>query len=285
MDILNHKTTRNEIIDSLLAEEQLHSQSLCTLPTPTKEDILRKQVEHYDLSKYHCVAFKGKNDLWGGQYLPLGNMNGGFEYSICGAMVPTSEHAYILGLFSLDIPKHAAIQESLLAETNGYLAKRKIRRQHEENGRADWAEFNIDWMLYCVYNKVLNNTEFRDILLSIPLGVTIIEDSSFKPVPKEGEDKDSFWGARNAKRREFGKLVRRYAKSLRLPTKKATHEIKDNLMSEYCYAGEFVGVNTMGKVLTYVKDCLHMGIEPEINYALLEEKQIYILGRRISFGN
>ena len=54
-------------------------------------------------------------------------------------------------------------------------------------------------------------------------------------------------------------------------------------MSEYCNAGEFVGVNTMGKVLTYVKDCLHMGIEPDINYKLLEEKDIYILGRKVSF--
>lgn len=283
MDNRNHITTGNEVIDSLLAEEQLNSQLPCTLPTPTKEDILRKQVEHYDLTRYRCIAFKGKNELWKGQYIPLGNMNGGFEYSFCGITVPTSEHAYILGFFSNNTSEYETIQLSLLAETNGYLAKRKIRRQHEVNGRADWAEFNLDWMIFCVYNKALNNKEFRDILLSIPLGVTIIEDSSFKPVPTEGEDKDSFWGARNAKRREFGKLARRYAKSLRLSTKKATREIKDNLMSEYCNAGEFVGVNTMGKVLTYVKDCLHMGIEPDINYKLLEEKDIYILGRKVSF--
>lgn len=39
----------------------------------------------------------------------------------------------------------------------------------------------------------------------------------------------------------------------------------------------------MGKILTYIKDCLHKGSEPDIDYALLDRKRIYLLGNRVEF--
>ena len=47
--------------------------------------------------------------------------------------------------------------------------------------------------------------------------------------------------------------------------------------------GTFVGQNNLGKILMICRDCLIKGTEPPIDYALLESKDIHILGKRISF--
>ena len=41
-------------------------------------------------------------------------MNGGFPFEMNGVVFPTSEHAYISGIFSNNTPKHKELQERLL---------------------------------------------------------------------------------------------------------------------------------------------------------------------------
>ena len=272
--------TLKEQIDSLLLIEHNNTLALSEnpsyLPLPTKQDLRRD--EQYDTSKHYCVAFRSKNDLWKDMPVPFGNMNGGFPYTMNDIEFPTSEHAYIFGVFSHNTPDHISLQKELLAEQSGYNAKRGIRNTHKSQWRTDWSDFNLDWMLYCVWHKAKECEAFRNLLMSIPRGATIIEDVSFKPYEANGAD---FWGARNPEKKAFGKLAKKYAEALNLKTQKATDEVEDKLLWDYCNVGVYEGKNVMGKILMIVKDCLHNETEPDINYDLLRSKNIHFLGKRI----
>lgn len=273
-----------EEIDNMVAIEHKNSILLqehpAYLPEVAKRDIAEPQKTVYDTTRYCCVAFRSKNDLWKEHKVQFGNMNGGYRYQINGVYVPTSEHAYILGLFSNNTGEHKAIQEELLREPSGYNAKRGIRNGHRNLWRADWHDFNREWMLYVVWEKVRQCEDFRQLLMSLPRGTAIVEDVSFKPKDENGAD---FWGARNPDKKVFGGLVRKYVRSMRLSTKRAMEDAENSLLWDFCCYGQYEGYNIMGKILTYIKQCLHEGIEPEIDYELLRSKDIYIFGKLMDF--
>lgn len=273
-------------IDALLAIEQENTAALAAnpsyLPIPTKMDLFKVEKDTYNAVEHYCVAFRREIDLWKDIPVPFGNMNGGFAFTMHGITFPSSEHAYIFGLFSNNTPEHIAIQQELLAEPSGYNAKRGIRNGYKEQWREDWKEFNIDWMLYCVWNKVNKCKEFRKLLLAVPKGATIIEDSTFQKVHKPF-DGASFWGARNPEKMAFDKLAKKYVASLKLSTKTATKDAVNKLLWEYCNVGTYTGNNVMGKILTIVKQCLHDGTQPDIDYDLLKSKNIHFFGTPIDF--
>ena len=271
----------NAIIEEEHENTKILEENKTCLPCPTKQDLYKAKEERYDASRYLCYAFRRKEDKHKDVEIPLGNMNGGYPFKIGNREYPTSEHAYIMGLFSEDTKRHISIQNELLAQTNGYLAKSDVRRRNAKYGRKDWGEFNVEWMLFCIWQKVQGNKEFRELLMSIPEGATIIENSTFHPKPKSGEDKASFWGCRNDQQKAFHKMVQQYV------TKQGGNSAEqDKKVSEYmndcCNYGEYVGHNTMGKILMIVKKCLHEGTEPDINYDLLREKNIYLFGIPVS---
>ena len=265
-------------LDALIEQEHKNTEMLqdnpSYLPIPTKDDL--RKVEHYDMTKHYCVAFRGKPDYWKDMWIPFGNMNGGFEYEMQGIQFPSSEQAYIFGVFSNNSEKHKSIQREVLASKSGYDAKRVVRRAHKLDQRWDWGSFNIDWMIYCVWQKVQKNEEFRSILMAIPEGATIIEDTSFK-------EPDKFWGCVNLDKKAFGSLARKYAKTIEFKSKAARKRYESQLMWDYCNVGVYEGKNVMGKILTIIKDCLHKGTEPDIDYELLTKKEIFLLGKRVSF--
>ncbi len=268
-------------LDELIEQEHKSTEALkdhpSYYPVPTRKDLFDSSPLKYDSSRYLCVAFRSKPDHWKDMWVPLGNMNGGFDYEICGTKVKSSEHAYILGIFSTDSKKHLELQQKVLAEPSGYQAKHNIRMKNRIYSRLDWHSYNIDWMLYCVWAKIKQNQNFRNLLLSIPEGATIIEDNSLK------NQVDKYWGCYNPERKPFANLARRFAKSLDLPTKAARDRVSDKLIWDFCNYGIFEGTNEMGRILTYLKDCLHKGVEPEIDYDLLNKKNIHILGKRLHF--
>ena len=242
-----------------------------------------KTHDYYDSTSYRCCAFRRKQDKWKTQLMPFGNMNSGFPFTIRGKVFLNSECAYISGLFSTNSKRHMAIQEQLLAETNGYMAKKNIRAKNESIGRNDWEEFNIDWMLYVVWQKVQQNEEFRELLMAFPAGTLFIEDVSLKNKPKEGADKSVVWGCRNESKKRFYKLVKKYADTQTFPTKKAKTDFINEYLWQFCNYGEYVGQNIMGKILTIVADCWRNGTVPPFNEKMLWKKQIYLLGKRVHF--
>ena len=47
--------------------------------------------------------------------------------------------------------------------------------------------------------------------------------------------------------------------------------------------GVWRGQNNIGKILMICRDCLIAGSEPEIDYDLLQQSNIYLFGKKLSF--
>lgn len=257
-----------------LAQAGLPQQRIC------KADILKE--EQYDAAKSLCYAFRKKEDLHKDAYIPFGNMNGGFPFKIHGIMFNQSEGAYISGMFSCNTPEHIAIQRELAAAKSGMAAKKEIRHKYQSSARDDWNDFNVEWMLYCVWMKCKGNRKFRNLLLSVPREAIIIEDVSFKPRKKN--DTANFWGCRNPEIKAFNDLVEDYVK-LSLKNRSAAEQLKviSAYRNDFCNYGVFEGTNAMGKILMLCKQCLHENTEPDIDYEQLRSKNIYICGNRLTF--
>ena len=81
------------------------------------------------------------------------------------------------------------------------------------------------------------------------------------------------------KRAEVKKETVRQAKASNPKISKTA--LKRLVNSETCKVngiGTFVGQNNLGKILMICRDCLIQGVEPPIDYALLESKDIHIMG-------
>ena len=148
--------------------------------------------EAYDASSLNCFAFRHGYDVRQGLSLSLGNMVRGFDFDLQGIHFHNSECAYIAGAFSYGTDAHLAIQRQLVVCDNGYAAKKSIRKPHDSEKRSDWERFNVQWMLYVVWQKCLSNGAFRNLLLSFPEDAVIIEDSTF-----QRGSTATVWGTRN----------------------------------------------------------------------------------------
>lgn len=245
---------------------------------PFSNPIILDRIEAYDASKLNCYAFRRGADSVEGHSLAVGNMVSGFPFTVEGVTFQNSECAYIAGMFSDDTDNHHELQEALQVETNGFMAKKKIRRFNEDKKRADWEEFNVQWMLYCVWCKVVNNREFRDMLLAIPSDAVIIEDSTF-----QNGCTAAIWGTKNKVQRQ---LINEYKKKLeadgfsKAAIKKACDEKR---LGDWRKQGVFVGKNLMGKILMLCRDAVMRGTTPDINLELLRSKKIYLLGKLLPF--
>lgn len=248
--------------------------------SPISNSIILDRVEAYDASKLNCYAFRRGTDTVEGHPLAIGNMVSGFRFAIEGVIFQNSESAYIAGMFSSNTDNHLELQEALQVETNGFMAKKKIRRFNEDKKRSDWESFNVQWMLYCVWCKVVCNREFRDMLLAIPSDAIIIEDSTF-----QNGATAAVWGTKNATQR---RLVTDYKKQLeadghnKAAIKRACDEKR---LGEWRKQGVFVGKNLMGKILMLCRDAVASGTTPDIDVELLRSKSIYLFGKLLTFDN
>lgn len=240
---------------------------------PLSDSIVLDRVEAYDGSIVNCYAFRRGTDSVDGHQLAVGNMVSGFPFTVEDVTFQNSECAYIAGMFSNNSDRHHDLQETLQVETNGFMAKKKIRRFNEDAKRVDWEEFNIQWMFYCVWCKVVSNVAFRKMLLDIPSDAVIIEDSTF-----QNGATAAIWGTKNKVQRQ---LAREYKKTLaadglsKAAIKKACDEKR---LGEWRKQGVFEGKNLMGKILMLCRDAAMRGTTPDINLELLRSKHIYLFG-------
>lgn len=260
------------------------------------EDLNFYSNDTIDTGKINCIIFRNKGDIRmvGDKKLLLnfGNMISGYEFSIPNSVNPgstnpiipfkNSETAYIAGIYSKNEPICISAQEALVKCNNGLFAKKEFRywdNEFTKNARVDWEEYNIEWMKYVIHCKCANE-KFRNMLLSTSDNSLIIEDTSFQTGSKR-----LVWGAHNPqllklKKDKFKELKIRLA-TLNIPVRK---KYKQLLFNNIYNVGEFVGsYNLMGKILTYFRICLRNGIQPEIDYKLLNSKDIYLLGQKLVF--
>ena len=242
--------------------------------TFVNQQIVLDRVERYDASSLNCFAFRRGTDAIDGLALALGNMVSGFPFEIEGVRFHNSECAYIAGMFSDGGEKHNSLQKELVEETNGFMSKKRIRRQNEDIKRMDWEEYNIQWMLYVVWCKVKGNEDFRNMLMALPDDCVIIEDSTFQ----NGRTAD-LWGTKNSILRS---LINSYKKQLKAEgygkaeIKRACDERR---LGEWRRQGIFEGKNFMGKILMLCRQAIIEGGTPAIDFDLLISKKINICGK------
>ena len=241
------------------------------------------RVEKYDATQVHCCSFAKASDIADGIKVRFSNMAGGYPFSFLGITWKDSETLYLCGEFSDASDKHLSVQKEMQRQTSGFAAKRFIKKRNNNLIRQDFTDFRIQWMLYVVWQKCKGNADFANLLLKLPHDAIIIEDTT-----KQHGDTKEVWGCTNTelaiRRAELKKKVTRQAKTDNPRISKAA--LKRLVNSETCKVngiGTFVGQNNLGKILMICRDCLIQGVEPPIDYNLLETKDIHILGKRISF--
>ena len=241
------------------------------------------RVEKYDATQVHYCSFAKASDIADGIKVRFSNMAGGYPFSFLGITWKDSETLYLCGEFSDASDKHLSVQKEMQRQTSGFAAKCFVKKRNKANIRQDFADFRIQWMLYVVWQKCMGNADFANLLLKLPHDAIIIEDTT-----KQHSDTKEVWGCTNieltARRTEVKNETVRQAKADNPKISKAA--LKRIVNSETCKVngiGTFVGQNNLGKILMICRDCLIQGVEPPIDYALLESKDIHIMGKRLTF--
>lgn len=234
--------------------------------------------EAYDASSVVCCAFCRGTDVWRGIELSVGNMVSGYPFEVEGVMFKNSESAYIAAAFSQGTAEHLALQRRLVDCSNGFLAKKSIRRPNTHLMRSDWEEFNVAWMQYVVWCKCMGNSDFARKLMSIPREVVIIENSTFQNGPTA-----TFWGTRNAELKRLTLALKRELKAQGWSKAAVKREADARRLGEWSTVGVFRGKNVMGKILMSCREALLTGVPPAIEYDCLKEAHITLLGRPLSF--
>ena len=248
-------------------------------------EIILGRVENIKSSHFNCLSFSKASDLGNGINVRLSNMAGGYPFSFGGVTWRDSETLYLCGEFSGSSDEHRAIQEEMHRQTSGFAAKRFVKNKYKRFIRSDFSTFRIQWMLYVVWQKCKGNADFANLLLKLPHDAIIIEDTT-----KQHGDTKEVWGCTNfelaARRAEVKKETIKQAKADYPNISKAALKRLVNIETYKVNGiGTFVGQNNLGKILMICRDCLMQCVEPPINYALLESKDIHVLGKRISFTN
>ena len=241
------------------------------------------RVERYDATQVHCISFSKASDIVDGINVRFTNMAKGYPFQFRGFKWHDSEMLYLCGEFSENSPLHQTIQEQMRNQTSGFASKLFVKDKYKNFIRQDFADFRLHWMLFVVWMKCKGNAEFATLLSQIPQDAIIIEDTT-----KQHGDTREVWGCTNTelaiRRAELKKKVTRQAKTNNPKISKAA--LKRIVNSETCKVngiGTFVGQNNLGKILMICRDCIIQGVEPPIDYALLESKDIHIMGKRLTF--
>ena len=269
-----------KLAKSFIAQDKANQKTQSKQPIDIKTIDLF-QNEKYDTSQLFTWSFRKSDDEKEEMLNDLGNMCQGYPFEVFGVTFLNSECAYISGLFSQNTPNAIEIQRELQASENGYEAKKSIRRKYEQVGfgREDWNSFNVQWMLYVVWQKVKQNKAFAKKLKKIPDYAMIVENSTF-----QSSETSTFWGMKNQSIKEATKILERAAEIKNATAKKkdiAAAKVKAR--NSVNHIGVWEGVNCMGKILTICKHCLEDRTQPPIDYNLLRRKQIYLFGKLLTF--
>jgi len=242
-------------------------------------DIDFYKEETIDATKVETWSFRKAEDERDGLDIDLGNMCISYPFECSGHPFTNSEALYICGLFSHNTDRHEKVQRKLIEAKSGYDAKKAVRKKYEDDGREDWQTFNVEWMKWCVWQKIQGNEAFRNILTSIPRCAHIIENSTHQKGTTA-----LFWGMSNKELEDKRGKIEECVKYSN-PTIKSKDLAKLQMVArnKINHIGVWEGVNCMGKILKYLQLCLLDEAEPSINYELLNEKQIYLFGELLTF--
>ena len=293
-DKFNTPTELFKVRDGILEEERQRTaiarENWKSAKPLTFDDFSFRTTHTYDTMKRECWCFNSEYDVKDGVSLKVGNMSNGYGVKILGMYFPNSEVPYQLAIFD-NSEKSIEIQKEIVDPQNGWLTnglrmKRKFiksepgkiddywryRRDTEfEKGEQLWC---YEWMKWIVWEKVKQNKDFKNILLSIPRDAVIIEQAQKKS--------DTQWGAWNeeliyereivTKTAQFENGVGKLAKAV-----KEVSCLVNNV-------GEWVGENAMGQILTMAKLALYDRVEMPIDETILNDANINWFGQVLRFN-
>ena len=225
-------------------------------------------------------SFRNVDDIVNGINLRLSNMAGGFPFECGGRIWKDSERLYLCGEWSNNTDEHRFIQECLLSYTSGFGAKRFGKARFKNFIRPDFADFRLQWMLYCVWQKCKGNEDFRKLLLQIPKEVILVENTTI-----DKWSSAEIWGCKNwelvNKRANLETVLMERHKDLKHKERDHIINVETNKINDI---GVWKGQNNIGKILMLCRNCIREGIEPQIDYDLLRRSNIYILGQLYTFN-
>ena len=112
----------------------------------------------------------------------LGNMAGGFHFNLLGQRWYGSEFLYLCGEWSTNNLRDIEIQQYIRKMFSGVYAKRCSKARYKDFIRPDFASFRHQWMLWCVWQKCVRNSDFAHLLKNVPDDVVIVELVKNDPV-------------------------------------------------------------------------------------------------------
>jgi len=237
--------------------------------------------EDYDCKSLNVWSYQKATDIRDGVSTKFGNMCNGFPFEFAGVNFHNSECAYIAGAYASNDEDSTRLQRLIAEESNGYLCK-KIYRNNAKYTiymRKDFYTYNVQWMLYVLWEKCCHNKEFQSLLKLIPIDAHVVENTTL-----QNGATATFWGAKNmelitARKSKMFEIERdykfRFKKDLDQAQSVAANSIND--------IGHFKGTNVMGKIIKICSLCLIYGQEPQIDYGLLRSKDLYLFGKQIKF--
>lgn len=243
------------------------------------DSLLLDHEEVYDPTVQNVWPFKHVDDIVEGVKLDLCNMTSCYPFEVDGVKWRSSEELYLAGEFSNDTPEHLAIQKELRAAKSPYAAKRFVKGKHRREVREDFTEFRTQWMLWCVWQKCKGNADFRRKLLSVPDDVILVEETT-----TDTGGSGRIWGCANHELVEARKAIARSITEKHTDISRKNLDFLINVRTNVTRnVGIFKGQNNIGKILMICRDCIRRGTNPDIDLDLLRSKDIFILGKRLTF--
>lgn len=143
------------------------------------EDVLGRQ-ECLDPKALRLLTYGRPGDTCqiDGQDFPsgrLGNMSGGFRFSLFDMLWYASEYLYLCGEWSLNTDRCIEAQKYVRKMKSGTWAWRYSKAKYKKDIRSDFPSFRHQWMLWCVWQKCKLNEDFANLLTSVPDDVIIVE--------------------------------------------------------------------------------------------------------------
>ena len=188
---------------------------------------------------------------------------------------------FMCGQWSNNTEEHLRIQNSIMQEQSSWACYMFVTSLNRRYIRNDFPTFQLQWMLFVTWQKCKGNADFRHLLLCIPRDITLVRDNT-----EDHSRSATLWGCRNMERHIREKRLWKdfscrgddqAPKEWRQKLNREREKLKN--------IGEWKGQNNMGKILMICRDCLVVGKEPPIDYDLLRQSNIYILGELLTFEN
>lgn len=242
----------------------------------TKEIILGRE-ENYDATKLNCWDFCKGTDIREGVNMKFGNMLTDFPFEVNGITFKCSEMLYLCGQYSDGSETSNQIQKMICECNNGFAAKKFIRNKYIDSVRKDFNDFRIQWMFWVVWQKVIGNDDFKNLLLSVPDDAIIIENSSWQTSTTA-----TIWGCKNMELRRIRQNVKLEIENISTyMTKKDVELLVSIETNKVNQVGIFTGQNNLGKILMLCREAIKNNITPKIDYNLLSKYDIFLMNKRL----